>query len=367
LETVFEDLQKFLDAKVKLVKFVDRTFNFSRKRTLAIWNYLKEHDNGVTSFHFEVAAWLLSEEEIALLESFRPGMILLEVGIQSTNPHTLEAITRKTDPQRLYEVVRHLSKGHCHVHTDLIAGLPHEDLRSFEASFNTVFGLNSHCLQLGFLKRLSGTALANRNDGAVYSEFPPYEILRNQWLSHEDLAVLKGVEKVLDKYWNSGLCRHLLSYLSDRLPNGIFAFFRCFAEDLRAKGTFYLSHTPSTLFALMAEQIDRQLPGDLRETAHALLCYDLFTFDRCHTVSPWQKILPQRDDLLELLKSDRIRSLLTEEQSKVFAAMNPVQWFRNADLATFPCAPDGTPTEQTHLFLYGPLRIRIPLNLPEKE
>ena len=359
LDRVFDDLQQFLDAKVRLVKFVDRTFNCDRKRSKAILQYLKDHDNGITSFHFEVAAWLLDEEELQLLESFRPGMILLEVGIQSANPDTLTAITRRTDPQKLYQTVIRLSRGPCHVHTDLIAGLPYEDIHSFEQSFNTVFALKSHCLQLGFLKRLKGTALEQRDDGAVYSQYPPYEILKNQWLSPDDLLILKGVEKVLERYWNSGLCTHLLSYLTDVYAPGMFAFFRGISDLLESRGEFYLAQTPPKSFALMADYLDLVLEGDEKTTAQALLCYDLFTFDRCHAVAPWQTVQPDREGLLDLLKSGKVEAYLTEEQREIYRQMNSLQWFRNSDFARFPCAPDGTPTPQARLFLYGKLRISI--------
>lgn len=360
-ERVCEELQKFLDAGVRLVKFVDRTFNCGHGRTAAIWQYLKDHDNGVTSFHFEIAAWLLSEEEMALLESMRPGLILLEVGIQSANPKTLEAITRKTDPEKLYANVARLSKGPCHVHTDLIAGLPYEDLPSFEKSFNRVFALESHCLQLGFLKRLKGTALMHRADGGEFSDTPPYEILKNQWLSPEDLSLLKGVEKVLDKYWNSGLCRRLLSWWAKRSPEGIFAFFRDFAAKLEGAGEFYLSHTPPRAFALMAEWLKEALPPESLSTGLALLCYDLFYFDRCHAVAEWQTVQPRREELTALLKSGRVEALLSAEDAEVYRQMTPVQWLRNADLARFPCGPDGSAGERAYLFLYGKLRIVLPL------
>lgn len=359
LPKVYEDLQKFLDAKVRLVKFVDRTFNCDRNRSKAILQYLKDHDNGITSFHFEVAAWLLDEEELQLLESFRPGMILLEVGIQSANHDTLAAITRRTDPEKLYDTVRRLSQGPCHVHTDLIAGLPYEDLNSFERSFNTVFALRSHCLQLGFLKRLKGTALEQRDDGAVYSLYPPYEILKNQWLSPADLQTLKGVEKMVDRYWNGELCTRLLSYLIDAYPQGMFSFFRGLGEESERRGEFYLAQTPPKAFAFMAEYLESVLEGEEKKRANALLCYDLFTFDRCHSVAPWQSVQPDREGLLELLKSGKVESLLSEEQREIYRQMNPLQWFRNSDFARFPCSPDGTPTPQSRLFLYGKLRISL--------
>ncbi len=354
---VKEDLKQFLDAKVKLVKFVDRTFNCNRQRTLEILRFLKENDNGITSFHFEIAAWLLQEEELALLESFRPGMILLEAGIQSANPETLAAITRKTDPEKLYATVARLSKGPCHVHTDLIAGLPYEDLASFEASFNKVFALKSHCLQLGFLKKLWGTALEQREDGAEYSSYPPYEILRNQWLSPADLQVLKGVEKMLETYWNSGFCTALLSYLDGIYAPGMFTFFSRMADFAEEKGVFSQSLSPGKAFALMAEYLDTVLEGREGETANALLCYDYYRLDRCHTPAPWMSVLPDRERLLRLLKQeDPVSVFLTDAQRKLYGEMTSQQWYRNAELVCFPCAPDGTPTPQIRLFLYGNLR-----------
>ena len=367
VERVFADLRRFLDAKVRLVKFVDRTFNCGHERTLAVWNYLKEHDNGVTSFHFEIAAWLLSAEELELLQSVRPGLILLEVGIQSVNPKTLETITRKTDPQKLYENVALLSAGPCHVHTDLIAGLPYEDFDSFADSFNRVFALKSHCLQLGFLKRLKGTALWQREDGAVYSAAPPYEILKNRWLSWEDLSALKGVEKVLERYWNSGLCRRLLPWVCDTYPSGIFAFFLGLSQMLERRGEFYLAHTPPRAFALMSDWLKETLEGEALSVAQTLLCYDLFTFDRCHTVTEWQTVRPDRDRLLQVLKSGEAEAYLTEEQREIYRSMNSVQWLRNADLATFPYGEDGSSGEETRLFLYGKLRISVKLQEKTEE
>ncbi len=363
VERVKEDLKRFLDARVRLVKFVDRTFNCNKARTLEILRFLKENDNGITSFHFEVAAWLLSEEELELLESFRPGMILLEAGIQSANPETLVAITRKTDPEKLYATVARLAQGPCHVHTDLIAGLPYEDLKSFEASFNKVFGLKSHCLQLGFLKKLHGTALEGREDGAEYSPNPPYEILKNPRLSPADLQVLKGVEKTLDAYWNTGFCRALLSYLTERYTPGMFSFFSQMADFLEKNGEYYNALSPQKAFGLMAEFLEESLTGEVLEISRSLLCLDFYRLDRCHTLAPWMKVLPDREGLVRLLKTraDEVLSRLTPEQRKIFGEMSVQQWFRNAELVPFPCTPEGKPSPQLRLFLYGNLWVDFPV------
>lgn len=361
LELVFEELQQFLDAGVRVVKFVDRTFNFDRNRATAIWRFLKEHDNGITSFHFEIAAWLLSEEQFLLLNSFRPGMILLEIGIQSLNPETIRAVTRKGDPQILCSAVRRLSAGPCHVHADLIAGLPYEDLVSFRRSFDQVLSLCPDCLQLGFLKVLKGTALENRReDGAVYSQFPPYEIVKNNWLSPSDLSVLKRVERVLEWYWNSGLCRTVLTYYIRKKSDGMFSFWEGLAESFRNSGKLWCSHRPEFLFQQMFDYLKFCFPENL-SVSEALLSFDRFSFSRISSPAPWQKTLPDRDRLNLLLKSGRIPELLTEQQRNLFSAMTPPQWFRNAELVLLPCTPDGTLEPHLRLFLYGSLRISLPI------
>ena len=163
----------------------------------------------------------------------------------------------------------------------------------------------------------------------------------------------------MDHYWNSGLCRRLLSWYADRNPEGTFSFFLGFSKMLEEMGEFYLSHTPNRAFALMARWLDRTLNGEELSTAKALLCYDLFIFDRCHAPAEWQTVLPDRERLTELLKSGRVEEYLTEAQLEIYRTMNPVQWMRNADYAVFPCGPDGSAGERRILFLYGKLRICV--------
>lgn len=210
LEKVYEELQIFLDAKVKQVKFVDRTFNCDHSHAMAILHYIKEHDNGVTNFHFEVAGDLLTEEEMMLIGSLRPGLIQLEVGVQSTNEKTLKAIQRRTDLELLKNNVRTLLKnGNVHLHLDLIAGLPFENMESFIHSFNEVYQMGGHELQLGFLKLLRGTAMMQMKEGygIVCTDFPPYEMLCTKDLSYEEVLRLKAVEEMLEIYHNSGQFR----------------------------------------------------------------------------------------------------------------------------------------------------------------
>jgi len=206
LSLVLSELQWFLDHKVPQVKFLDRTFNSDRRRTVAIWQYLLDHDNGVTNFHFEITADLMGQEEINLLGQMRPGLVQLEIGVQSTNPKTLEAINRRTDIERLSKVVEWIREaGNVHQHLDLIAGLPWEDMVSFKNSFNQVYGMKPSQLQLGFLKVLKGSPIATRTEefGIVFRDHAPYEVLSTKWISYMDVIRLKGVEDMVETYYNS--------------------------------------------------------------------------------------------------------------------------------------------------------------------
>lgn len=206
LSKVFEELDFFLRAGVKQVKFVDRTFNASQDHAMAIWKYLKEHDNGITNFHFEVCAELLSDDAITVLNSLRPGQVQLEIGVQTTNPDTLTAICRQRDWEKLKKNVGRLLTPHnIHVHLDLIAGLPYEDFESFRTSFNEVYGLKPQQLQLGFLKVLKGTPMESfaAEQQFLTTEHPPYEVLSTPWISYVQLRSLKGVEDMVETYYNS--------------------------------------------------------------------------------------------------------------------------------------------------------------------
>lgn len=207
MEKVRGELDYFLNKKVRQVKFVDRTFNCKEDHALAIWQYIKEHDNGITNFHFEIASEILTEEELELLCSLRPGLVRLEIGVQTTNSNTLKRINRRMDIERLKEVsTRIMRTGNIHLHLDLIAGLPEEDMDSFINSFNEVYNLHSHELQLGFLKVLKGTQIEEEAESGeiIYSDRPPYEVIMTDRLSYEDVRQLKAVEEMLEIYHNSG-------------------------------------------------------------------------------------------------------------------------------------------------------------------
>ena len=216
LSLVLPELQFFLDHRVPQVKFVDRTFNCSHVHTKAIWRYLAEHDNGITNFHFEIEADLLDDEELHLLSALRPGQVQLEIGVQSTNEHTLREIRRSMDLSRLLSVAEQTGKaGNVHRHLDLIAGLPFEDYESFRNSFNDVYAMRPDQLQLGFLKVLKGShmqKMAESYDLVSQSE-APYEVLQTRWLSFGELQRLKDLEEMLEVYGNSGQYRYSVEEL----------------------------------------------------------------------------------------------------------------------------------------------------------
>ena len=207
IELVEAELTFFLQKRVPQVKFIDRTFNCDRERSARIWKFIADNDNGITNFHFEISAELVTDEHIEILNSMRPGLVQLEIGVQSTNPKTLSAIRRRMDVQRLKHIVGRLSeKKNIHIHLDLIAGLPYEDMESFKQSFNDVYSMKPDELQLGFLKVLYGSYMYDdaRRYGIVYKSFPPYEVLYTDWLTYDDILRLKQVEEVLEIYYGSG-------------------------------------------------------------------------------------------------------------------------------------------------------------------
>ena len=206
LDLVLPELEWFLQAKVPQVKFVDRTFNCKKSHAMAIWQYIRDHDNGVTNFHFEIAADLLDKDELDLLSTMRPGLVQLEIGVQSTNEKTLEAIRRKTDIEEIREITETINSWHnIHQHLDLIAGLPWEDIESFKKSFNDVYKMEPEQLQLGFLKVLKGSYLEELipDCDLLYSAAPPYEVLQTKWLSYGDVLELKDIEEMTEVHYNS--------------------------------------------------------------------------------------------------------------------------------------------------------------------
>ena len=253
LSLVKKELQFFLDHKVPQVKFVDRTFNCRHDHAMEIWRYIKEHDNGITNFHFEVAADLLNEEEMELIKTMRPGLIQLEIGVQSTNLDTIREIHRTMKFEQVAEVVRRInSYGNVHQHLDLIAGLPYEDYESFGKSFDDVYALEPEQLQLGFLKVLKGSYMEEKKDdyGLVYKGMPPYEVLYTKWLPYEDTLRLKGIEEMVETYYNSRQFCYTLPYLIRHFKRP-FTLFEKLAEYYEENGLDTLSHARTARYEIL--------------------------------------------------------------------------------------------------------------------
>ena len=231
-ELVLTDLKVFLDNKVALVKFVDRTFNCNREHSRKILRFIRDNDNGITSFHFEIAADILEDEDIRIMNSLRPGLIQLEIGVQSTNQDTIKAIHRVMNLDKLRNNVAAIRKcRNIHMHLDLIAGLPYEDINSFRKSFNDIYDMKPDNLQLGFLKLLHGSLMREEKDkyGIVARDIPPYEVLYTKYLSYDDILKLKQVEKVLDMYYNSNMFVLSVRYLSGSFDDS-FAMYELLSE-----------------------------------------------------------------------------------------------------------------------------------------
>ena len=274
---VEEELQFFLDHRVRQVKFIDRTFNCSHAHAMAVWTYLLEHDNGVTNFHFEISADILREAEIELLSRFRPGLAQMEIGVQTVNPRTLEAIRRTMDIERLESAVAAIRRGgNVHLHLDLIAGLPYEGYESFGKSFDWVYRLRPHQLQLGFLKVLKGSEMWERAQeyGIRYLEQPPYEVLCTDWLSYGEVLRLKGVEEMVELYYNSGQFVHTLNFLENAFP-GPFAMYEALADFYREEGHLAMSPARASRYQVLLDFAGRR-DSRRREVYRELLTYDLY-------------------------------------------------------------------------------------------
>lgn len=277
ISVVKRELQFFLDQKVKQVKFIDRTFNCNHRHAMEIWQYIHEHDNGVTNFHFEISADILREEEIALLNQFRPGLAQLEIGVQSTNPETIRAIKRVMDVDKLEKIVAAIHQGHnIHQHLDLIAGLPYEDYESFGRSFDRVYGMQPEQLQLGFLKVLKGSDMHENAQeyGIRYLEQPPYEVLYTNWISYGEIRRLKRIEEMVELYYNSGQFTHTLPVL-EKAFSGPFAMYEALADYYQEQGYFTNSPARAYRYQILLEFAALKDPAN-REIYRELLVYDMY-------------------------------------------------------------------------------------------
>ena len=276
-ETVKKELQFFIDNKVPQVKFVDRTFNCKHDHAMAIWKYINEHDNGVTNFHFEISADLLREEELQEMSTMRPGLIQLEIGVQSTNPDTIKAIHRTMDFEKLKGIVDRIhSFGNIHQHLDLIAGLPYEDYDSFRHSFNDVYALKPQQLQLGFLKVLKGSHMMEmcKEYGIVYKTQEPYEVLSTKWLDYDHVLKLKTVENMVEVYYNSGQFQNTLEYLENFFQDA-FSIYERLGSFYMEKGYGDVSHTRMRRYEILLEFLE-DMPEISVDQVKDQMVYDLY-------------------------------------------------------------------------------------------
>lgn len=296
-ELVKKELLFFINQKVPQIKFVDRTFNCNHVHAMEIWRFIKEHDNGVTNFHFEISADLINEEELKLISDMRPGLIQLEIGVQSTNEVTIKEIHRTMKLERLKEVVRAIQSGaNVHEHLDLIAGLPYEDYDSFARSFDEIYELKPNQLQLGFLKVLKGSFMYEhaKEYGIIYHDRPPYEVLSTKWISFDDVLRIKKVEEMLEVYYNSGQFEITMK-LMDVLYDSAFDFFQRLGDFYEEKGYLAMSHSRIRRCEILLEFMQAELQAkegerkqsDIVKMLEEALIFDLYYRENCKSRPGW--------------------------------------------------------------------------------
>ena len=331
---VKREIQFFLDQKVPQVKFIDRTFNCNHSHAKEIWQYILENDNGVTNFHFEIAADILDEEELLLLRQMRPGLVQLEIGVQTANPHSLKEIRRFTDMDKLQRMVGYIRAcNNVHIHLDLIAGLPYEDYRSFGQSFDKVYAMKPHQLQLGFLKVLKGSYMYEKASdyGLHYLSSPPYEVLFTDWLSYEDVLRLKQIEEMVELYYNSNQFTHTMPLLEQSFASA-FDMYEALSEYFEREGFFVQSPARSYRYQVLldfAREVDPAREVLYRES----LTYDMYLRENAKSRPEFAAdTLPHKADFHAFFaEEERIRVLLPhyrEYDIKQISKMTHLEWFR---------------------------------------
>lgn len=298
LSLVERELQFFLERRVPQVKFVDRTFNCSHEHAMGIWRYLREHDNGVTNFHFEISADLLTEEELELIASLRPGLIQLEIGVQSTHEPTIREIRRTMDLTRLEKAVARVRQaGNVHQHLDLIAGLPGEGFAAFAESFRRVYAMKPQQLQLGFLKVLKGSYIHEHQAeyGLVCREYPPYEVMRTNWLSYEEILKIKLAEEMLEVYYNSGQFGMTIKVLELTEDNPFYLFLKL-GEFYERRGLLAMSHSRLRRCEILLDYLAEEDPLHLR-LYQETLTFDLYHRERMKSRPSWAPPLAETREL----------------------------------------------------------------------
>ena len=315
LPIVKKELDAFLEAKVPQVKFVDRTFNCNRQRAIDIWSYLVEHDNGITNFHFEISSDLLGEEELELFAKMRPGLIQLEIGVQSTNGETVDAIHRHMDLNKLFHYVDRVHElGNIHQHLDLIAGLPYENYERFGCSFDDLYAHEPDQLQLGFLKVLKGTMMEEevKKYSILYRNQPPYEVLGTKWLSYDEIILLKGVEELVELYYNSGQYTLTLKYAVPFFESP-FRFYEMFSAWYRGKGYHKLNHNRLEKYNILREFLREHIDENEWDTLDEIMLYDMYLRENVKGRPAWAKDTAQYKKEWKALYREQGEKLFPED------------------------------------------------------
>lgn len=315
LPIVKKELDAFLEAKVPQVKFVDRTFNCNRQRAIDIWSYLVEHDNGITNFHFEISSDLLGEEELELFAKMRPGLIQLEIGVQSTNGETVDAIHRHMDLDKLFHYVDSVHElGNIHQHLDLIAGLPYENYERFGCSFDDLYAHEPDQLQLGFLKVLKGTMMEEevKKYSILYRNQPPYEVLGTKWLSYDEIILLKGVEELVELYYNSGQYTLTLKYAVPFFESP-FRFYEMFSAWYRGKGYHKLNHNRLEKYNILREFLREHIDENEWDTLDEIMLYDMYIRENVKGRPAWAKDTAQYKKEWKALYREQGEKLFPED------------------------------------------------------
>lgn len=290
LEKTFTELKIFLDANVKLVKFVDRTYNLKPERYIKIWEYILAHHNKKTMFHFEIEAEYLSEEALEFLQQVPPGVMQFEIGVQTANKKTLASINRSENIETLAKNIRRIPRT-IHQHLDLIAGLPYENLESFGKSFDFVMDLKPDALQLGFLKILPGTQMENfaKENGWKWQENPVYETFSTPYMNFSDMAFLKNLEIITDAFWNKGIFSRTMNYIFRKISPWKFIFAMTkYGQEI---GTFNQARKDlywfNFIFDFAKSFIDKNLPELNCKLIENLLRYDFVSTGKKGNFPSW--------------------------------------------------------------------------------
>ncbi len=346
LELVKKELAFFLEHRVPQVKFVDRTFNCKKSHSMEIWSFIKDHDNGITNFHFEISADLLSEEELSLLSEMRPGLVQLEIGVQTTNPDTIREIRRRMDLEKLESNVRRVNGfRNIHQHLDLIAGLPWEGYESFKNSFNQVYAMEPEQLQLGFLKVLSGSYMEEKAEdyGLLFRDTPPYEVLSTRWLSYGELIRLKGVEEMVEVYYNSGQFGNTMRELQTEFSSP-FDMYEALREYYRDQELSAVSHSRNAryeiLFSFIRKMLEKNAQTDRLERYRDFLTEDLYLRENAKSRPSFGRDLtPYKEEIKQFFiregKERRYLMGYEEYDSKQMSRMVHVEIMRDGRMLLF--------------------------------